>query len=511
MTSFLSRLFSPCSSTSQTRPPQGSEDRKVRFNPYIQYRRIPARGTGQGLDLRSPGDSLRGSPSTRRPRDTLRPRRSGRNSSRSGRERNAAPIQNMRQQGSWNAPQNSFTPNQGTPIRSHLQTFVRRPNDPPTPWVREAALPRGSPSATTSPWPPTTHIPQGNQNATQGLHIPIPPVSLGQPPFLWAPHPPKAQLNPVQRSRSSIPVVSASQTNVDNSTPQVTYSWTASITQPQNQPPPKLWTPPGSRPQMHPLNNSSTSSRSVPSSWGTPCNFGTPQVPFIQNEPTRAVPVIFSNGNSGNRSEKLPDFMPSAQSRIHRYPSRHRNQTDNPGERVAGSENMLRGDQLHTLLTSGKLNWDVRFFPEMSTFLPARPYAPDLDLPALSYEIATALIEFENTRLRIFNELWGPIRVQNSRVSTNNFGTFISIRNIMEAIHQYVMTPITREDKSRFMAVRRQEEEFNVTFATRISIQGRLDDCHRRADLLPGGMVNFRRIVVDSEGGSVARLRLVLY
>jgi len=507
MPSFLSRLFSPCSSTSQPRPPRRAQDRRVRFDPYIQYRSIPARSPGQVLDLRSLGDTLRGSPSTRRPQGTSRPRRSGRNSSRSGRERNTSPTQNMRHQGSWNAPQNPFTLNQGTPITPHPQNFVRRPNDPPTPWVREEALPRGNPSTTTPPWLPTSHISQGNQNATPGLHNPIPPVAPVQPPFFWAPHPPKAQVNPVQRSGSSIPVV---QTNINSSSPQVTYSWTASITQPQSQPPPKLWTPPGSRAQMHTLNNSNTSNRSVPSSWGTSDNFGVPQMSFVRNEPARAAPVLFSYGNSENPGEELPGFTPTAQNRVPHPSSRQRHRSDNPGERAAGSENMLRGDQLHTLLTSGKLNWDVRLFPEMSTSLPARLYAPDLDLPALSNEIAIALIEFENPILRVFNELWGPIRVQ-SRVSTNNFVTFISIRDIMEAIYQYVMTPITRENKSRFITVRRQEEELNVTFATRISIQGRLHDCHRRADLLPGGMVNFRRIVVDSEGGSVARLQLVLY
>jgi hypothetical protein len=38
----------------------------------------------------------------------------------------------------------------------------------------------------------------------------------------------------------------------------------------------------------------------------------------------------------------------------------------------------------------------------MSRFHPARPYVPNLDLPALSDEIEIALIEFENPRLRVF-------------------------------------------------------------------------------------------------------------
>jgi hypothetical protein len=147
----------------------------------------------------------------------------------------------------------------------------------------------------------------------------------------------------------------------------------------------------------------------------------------------------------------------------------------------------------------------------MSTFSLARPYSPNLDLPALSNEITTALIEFKGRRLRAFNAQWGPIRVQSGRVSADNSATFISIRDIMEAIYKYVMKPITTVDKSLFILDRHQDETFNLMFMTRTSIQGRLNDRPRRADLLPGNMVNFRRIVVDSVGGGVVRLRLALY
>ena len=520
-------------------------NRTVRFNPHIRYRTIPGRSHNQGIDLQSLENTLRGGYSPRRSRYTPHPRRACRNPSRS-------------------ASPNPFTPNRGSPM-CDPRAFDRSPRDPPTPWAREVALPSGSPvrpPTTRSQWPPTTHIPQVNQNATPNISVPLRQVAPSQPPFVSASQP---QINPVQPSRLWTPpvtvpftpqtdvdstpqvtyswtppvaVASTPQTNED-STPQVTYTWTASITQPQNHPPPKLWTPLGSTHQMNLPSHSSTSKRcvpvpvgqqplehqrtqvespvisqtnatSVPSTWGRPGNLRDPQVPNFQNESARVVPVAFPSGDFVNPRGGVPPLAPV----IHwnRAPQRrHQSRTINPRERVDGFGDPLRDDQIDTLLTNGQLKWDIRLFSEMSTFSPARPYAPNLDSPALSNQITTALIEFKNQKLKAFNTQWGPIRVQSNRVSANNSATFISTRDIMEAIYKYIMKPITTQDKCLFILYRQQDEAFNVMFTMRTSIQGRLNDRPRRADLLPGNMVNFGRIVVDSVGGGMAHMRLVLY
>jgi hypothetical protein len=521
------RLFSRYRRHSQT---DRRANRTVRFNPHVQCRTIPGRSHVQGIE-----STLRGRPSTRRPGDIPHPGRASRNSS-------------------HYASENPFALSQGFPMHDP-QTFIRGSRKPPTPWARQTALQRGSPcrQTMTTPQPRTTQV---NQDATPNLYNPrafTPQVTPFQPPFVSATH---QQINPVQPSRlrtrpvavsftlqnadcstphatcswtPPVAVASTPQTNVDN-TPQVTYSWTASITQPQNHPPPKFWTPPGcstysqrsvlvpSSPQP-PLYErsqaeisvvSKTGATSVPASWGSPGSLGGPQVPIVQHEPARAVPLVFPSGSFINRGGRVPPFAPPVQNRVpHR---RHRSRTFSPAaERVNGFYNTLSGDQINTLLTNGQLKWDVRLFPEMSTFSPARPYATNLDLPALSNEITTALIQFENRRLREFNTQWGPIRVQSGSVSTNNSATFISIRDIMEAINKYVMKPITTQDKGLFILDRQRDEAFNVMFTTRTSIQGRLNDRPRRADLLLGNLVNFRRIDVENVSDGMACLRLVLY